>query len=524
MAEEKASHQAPASSQTSSFTAEEAAAPVLSRSKDNVVSGATEAAVPEDKEGELNVLDGWEHDPANGRNWSPAKKWTAASIVSLYTFIPPLASSMMAPGLPQVARKYHITNESLLSLTLSIFLLSFAIGPLFLAPLSEIYGRNKILHIANICSIGFSLGCAFAPDTSSLIGLRFLAGFSGSAPIAIGPGTVGDLFAEKDRASAMALYSLGPLIGPAIGPIAGGFIAQYADVKYVFIVIAALGGIGSLVGIPFLKETYAPVIQYSIAKKAGNTEKMVRLRRIQMGGAKNTAAYIWVNISRPFIYLARSLVCFLFALYLAILYGIYYLMFTTFAAFFGSTYGFSPGMGGLTYLGLGTGLFIATAFGARFADKIYQVLSDRNGGKGKPEFRIPALAPGSIAAPVGLLWYGWSAAAKLHWIMPIIGTGIFGFGFMTSFLPMQLYLVDSFQYAASVSASTAVFRSMLGFVFPLFGQQMFDALGIGPGNTLLAGVAILLGIPFPFFIYLKGEKMRARNPYTRHSVYPSPAQ
>jgi hypothetical protein len=93
-----------------------------------------------------------------------------------------------------------------------------------------------------------------------------------------------------------------------------------------------------------------------------------------------------------------------------------------------------------------------------------------------------------------------------------------------SSLPMQLYLVDSFQYAASVSASTAVFRSMLGFVFPLFGQQMFDALGIGPGNTLLAGVAILLGIPFPFFIYLKGEKMRARNPYTRHSVYPSPAQ
>jgi len=41
----------------------------------------------------------------------------------------------------------------------------------------------------------------------------FIAGFAGSAPVAIGGGSVGDLFSEKDRASAMALFSLGPLIG-----------------------------------------------------------------------------------------------------------------------------------------------------------------------------------------------------------------------------------------------------------------------------------------------------------------------
>lgn len=57
---------------------------------------------------------------------------------------------------------------------------------------------------------------------------------------------------------------------------------------------------------------------------------------------------------------------------------------------------------------------------------------------------------------------------------------------------MQLYLVDSFQYAASVSAATAVFRSFLGFVFPLFGQDMNDDLGIGPANSLLGGACIRL--------------------------------
>ena len=77
-------------------------------------------------------------------------------------------------------------------------------------------------------------------------------------------------------------------------------------------------------------------------------------------------------------------------------------------------------------------------------------------------------------------------------------------------LPIQLYLVDAFRFAASATAAAAVssrvlrsrnsndrhcqqvFRSMLGFVFPLFGQQMFDALGLGGGNSVRA----------PFFIML----------------------
>lgn len=59
-----------------------------------------------------------------------------------------------------------------------------------------------------------------------------------------------------------------------------------------------------------------------------------------------------------------------------------------------------------------------------------------------------------------------------------------------------------------------VFRSLLGFVFPLFGEQMYAALGIGPGNSLLAGLAIVLGIPFPIWLYFYGEKLRASNPLT----------
>ena len=99
--------------------------------------------------------------------------------------------------------------------------------------------------------------------------------------------------------------------------------------------------------------------------------------------------------------------------------------------------------------------------------------------------------------------------------MPIIGAGIFGFAMMGCFLPIQLYLVGAFQYAASAVAAACELRSLMGFAFPLFGQQMFDALGNGPGYSLLAGLAIVTGIPFPIWIYYCGEKIRLRSDLNR---------
>lgn len=190
-------------------------------------------------------------------------------------------------------------------------------------------------------------------------------------------------------------------------------------------------------------------------------------------------------------------------------------MFSTFPDVFSTDYGFNTGAGGLAYLGLGVGFIIASLFGAKFGSETYRRLAERNGGVGKPEMRIPALCVGSLFVPVGLLWYGWSAEAKLHFMMPIVGTGIYGFAMMTTFLPISLYLVDAFVYAASATAAASLFRSLLGFAFPLFGQQMFNTLGTGFGNTLLACLAIVLGIPFPIWLYFNGEAIRERSNLSR---------
>ncbi|KAH6918029.1 major facilitator superfamily domain-containing protein [Coprinopsis sp. MPI-PUGE-AT-0042] len=490
------------------------------------VASATVSAFKEKPEGETasrveggpeEYEDNWETDPDNPRNWPKSRKWIAVTIVAMYSFITPLSSSMMAPGLPQVAEKYDITNPTILALTLSIFLISYAMGPLILSPLSEIYGRSWILHISNLLTMAFNLGCAFSPNTGSLLALRFIAGFWGSAPVAIGGGTIGDVFDASERASAMALFTMGPLFGPALGPAAAGFVVQEIGIRWVFILIAIISGFTALIGIPFLRETYGPVIRLRKAGRSANPEAARAKVVEKLGGPRGSKAQIiWINLSRPIVLLFGNFICFVLSLYTALcVSGIYYLMFATFPRLFKDSYGFRPGVGGLAYLGLGLGFLTATFVGAKFSDKMYKTLSNKNGGTGTPEMRMPALFIASLIVPVGLLWYGWSAHAKLHWMMPIAGTYIYGFGESSRVLPIQLYLVDAFTYAASATGAASVFRSLFGFVFPLFGQQMSDALGLGPSNTLLAGIAILIGIPFPIWIYYKGAALRAKGDFTR---------
>ncbi|KAI0321850.1 multidrug resistance protein 4 [Amylostereum chailletii] len=481
-------------------------------------NGEGPSAIPADVKEEAyeNAEEDWAHDPLNPRNWSFRKKWVAVSILSLYTFVTPLGSSMMAPALPFIALEFGITDETVVALTLSIFLVSFALAPLIYAPLSEMYGRRWLLHISNVLFLAFNFGCAYSTSTGALIGFRFLSGWAGAAPIAIGGGVIGDLFSEHDRAGAMAIYSLGPLIGPAVGPVMGGFIAETVGWKYVFVLISSLAGVAGIIGVPFLRETYSPVIRLHLAKKMDPEEAMRRHPHLELAHGKGSTMHLlWINISRPFVLLTRSLICFVLSLYMALLYGIYYLMFATFPDLFSSVYGFSAGVSGLAYLGLGFGFLLATVLGGHFGNVVYHTLSEKNGGKGKPEMRLPALIFGSLFVPVGLFWYGWSAQAAVHWIMPIIGTGIFGFGMMACYLPIQLYLVDSFTYAASALSAAAVFRSLLGFAFPLFASQMYEAMGLGGGNSFLAGLAIVIGIPFPVWMWFYGEKLRLKSSLTR---------
>ena len=92
---------------------------------------------------------------------------------------------MVAPALTTISREFGITNEVESQLMLSVFVLAYAIGPLFLGPLSEIYGRVPVLQLANLVYLIFNIACGASRNKGEMVAFRFLSGFGGSAPLAV---------------------------------------------------------------------------------------------------------------------------------------------------------------------------------------------------------------------------------------------------------------------------------------------------------------------------------------------------
>jgi multidrug resistance protein len=421
---------------------------------------------------------------------------------------------MVAPALTAIDKEFGITNKVLSSLTLSIFVLAYAVGPLFLGPVSEMYGRVIVLQTANLFYLFFNLGCGLAQTKTQLIIFRFLSGLGGSAPLAIGGGVLSDLFIAEQRGRAISIYSLAPLLGPAIGPIAGGFISERTTWRWVFYATTIADALIQLSGLFFLQETYPPVLllrkKQKLIKETGNEA----LHTEWDDPNRTVMAALRIALVRPFKLLGTQIIVQVLAVYMAYLYGLMYLVLSTFPTLWEQNYHESVGIGGLNYISLGLGFFLGTQFCAPLQDKIYRVLKKRNNGVGKPEFRVPLMIPGALLVPIGLLWYGWSAQAHTHWIMPNIGAAIFASGVITGFQCIQTYIVDSYtRYAASAIGAATVLRSLAGFGFPLFAPYMYNALHYGWGNTLLAFIAIGLGWPAPILLWKFGEKLRKKSTF-----------
>ncbi|KAL8733167.1 MAG: hypothetical protein Q9181_003698 [Wetmoreana brouardii] len=450
------------------------------------------------------------YDSANPQNWPDWKKWTAVMIVSGITFVTPLASSMFAPAIPQVSSEFHNTSEALSSFAVSVYILGFGIGPLILSPSSELWGRNIVFNVTNVLFVVFTVACAVSNSLAMLTGFRFLAGCAGSAALTIGGGTIADVMPPEKRGKAMAIFVMGPVLGPSLGPVAGGFLAEAAGWRWIFWLLTIVAGLMMILTFLFLRETYAPKLLRDRAKKLQKKTGQEKYKSKLEADLPAKTLFLRA-ITRPSKMLLYSPIVLGLSSFMALVYAYIYLLFTTFPLVFESQYNFSTGTVGLAYLGMGIGMATAAVVVGYTSDRQVARMAEKSGER-KPEYRLPIMMLGSPLIAAGLFWYGWSSEAKSHWIVPIIGTVPIGAGLMFVFTPLSTYLIDAFTtYAASALAAATVLRSVLSAVLPLAGPSMYDSLGFGWGNSLLAFIALAFGaIPLAFYRY--GEWLRNRFP------------
>ncbi|KAK2767080.1 hypothetical protein FQN54_006399 [Arachnomyces sp. PD_36] len=367
-------------------------------------------------------------DPQNPMNWSKGKRFSHVAIVSLLTLVTNLAATMLAPGVPLLMQDLNVTNSTIGSFTVSIYLVGFALGPLCNAPLSELYGRLPIYHICNLVFLAFMIACAVAPNVGSFLFFRTVAGWFGSAPVTIGGGSIADLIPQEQRGVAMALFVLGPLLGPAIGPVIGGFLSEYVGWEWVFWLIAIMSGVLSIVSFIFMSETYHAVL---LRRKAEALRKQTGNMQLRSKHHIDVPAstFFLQNLVRPMKLLLLSPIVLALSTFAAFVFGLTFLLFTTFPMVFEQQYGFGPGISGLAYLGFGIGMVLGVGIIGRSSDAMLKSRAERKGGgEMKPEYRLPLMIYFAPAIPIGFFWYGWSAHAQVHWICPIIGSSLIGIG------------------------------------------------------------------------------------------------
>ncbi|KAI1278681.1 major facilitator superfamily domain-containing protein [Xylaria sp. FL0933] len=451
-------------------------------------------------------------DPMCPRSMSLAHKWFLVCLVGLGSLCVTCTSSIYTATYDQMNPEFH-QSEIVATLGLSTFVLGIALGPLFLGPLSEFYGRRPIYLASWAMFVIWLIPSAVAHNTATMVTVRFIDGFAGSAFLSVAGGTVSDVFTRDHIQSPMTIISISPFIGPSLGPLLGGFINYYTNWRWTYYVLIIWAFALLVLLFFFAPETYHPIKLREKARKLRKETGDERWKAPMEKSTKSIPRTIGLSLLRPFQLLTLELMCLLLSLLSAVLLGVIYLFFGAFPLVFGKNYGFNLWQVGLSFLGIFVGMLSGAAINPLWR-KIHRNLIHKNHGVPEPEFRLVSSILGAVLVPIGLFWFAWTSFSWVHWILPIIGSGIFGCGTLLVFNGIFTFLVETYPlYAASALAANSFLRCTFAAAFPLFGKQLYEAAGYQWASSVLAFITLAL-MPLPYVFFKSGRRLRQRSKFT----------
>jgi len=460
---------------------------------------------------------GWESedDPKNPLNFSPVKKWTIVVIVAIATLCVTCCSSMVALSYDGVIEEWGI-SRIVATLSVTLFLAGLGIGPLFLGPFSEYFGRSPIYLISFFLFVVFNIPVAAARNVETWLIGRFFSGLCGSAFLSVAGGTVADLFPKEELALPMGIYTLGPFLGPVLGPLMSGFINQNLYWRWTWYILLIWAGAVYVSLVLFVPETYAPAILRRKAIKLRHVTKNPNL----MSPLEIEAICVIGVIVKSFLVPIELLLWEPMALFLciwtAVLLGILYMFFSAFPIVFGN-HGFDLQQKGMSFIGIGIGIIIGILVNPLFK-KEYMRVARKLGKTPPPEERLKRGMVGAILVPVSLFWFAFTTYTSIHWIVPMIASVPFGLGTFLVYQATFTFLVDAYKpYAASAMASNSFLRSAFAAAFPLFTTQMYARLGPDWASGLCAFLTLAM-VPLPFVFYRIGAGLRKTSRFADHST------
>ncbi|KAJ5162333.1 hypothetical protein N7492_007725 [Penicillium capsulatum] len=453
------------------------------------------------------------HD--NPKHFRPSYKIWLTGQMSMLAFVGSLGSSIMSPAQPELAT-YLGVNKEVTVLSLSLFVLGYAFGPLLWAPISEVYGRRWSM-LPPVFALGvFSIGTAVSKNSASIFITRFLGGLFGSAPISNVSAALGDIYDPRDRGIPMAFYALCVIGGPTIAPLIGAGLVvnphlgwRWTEYLEAIIVLAAW-----TVSVFCLPETYGPYLLRRKAQKIRNETGDNRYWHPSEGAKIDPKNIVTKQLRRPFLMFFTEPMVTTISLYASFVYGLLFLTLEVFPIVFQEHRHFSRVISELPFLGLLVGVICALLINIA-NQPLYKRAVEKNQGRAVPEARLPPMIIGGFLFSGGLFWFGWTAAPRYPWASPVVAAGFIGAGYNIVFQQCLNFLVDAYgPYAASAVSANNLLRCLMACGLPLAARPMFINLGVGPAASVLGGISCL-ALPAPFIFLKYSETLRRKSKFAQ---------
>ncbi|KAE8353033.1 major facilitator superfamily domain-containing protein [Aspergillus coremiiformis] len=419
--------------------------------------------------------------PSDPSSWNSRKKIFVVFVGLLTLFNSVFDSTIPSGGIRFITTSLDVHNELQRVLPTSVFLVGYVMGPLAFGPMSEVYGRRRVIVGTFILFTIFTLACAVAPNWPALLFFRTLCGICASAPIAVTGGLFADVYRSPiARGRTMALSMTVTTAGPQFAPMIAGFVGP-AGWRWIFWISFILAGL-TLIPVLFLPETRQSVRE---------STKSIDARAL----------------TRPLYMISHEPIIAFTCLYLSYVSAIFFMYFEAYPLIFQGIYGMSDGIAGLAFLPIALGALIGFLIFLAYDSYLQRAKSLHAPWSTVEEYqRLPLACLGGPLYILALFWLAWTASPDIHWIVPMLAGVPFGTAFFLIFVALMNYMVDAYhEYAASAMAAAGCCRSVFGAVLPLAAGPMFGRLGIAWGCSLLGVLSVPMALIPAIFMRFGGR-------------------
>lgn len=254
----------------------------------------------------------------------------------------------------------------------------------------------------------------------------------------------------------MSLFLWAATFGSPSGYFLFAFVAQHRDWRDIFWALLGICGGFWLLMCVTLSETRHSIL---LLRRAAKERKMRGTDAIEVPESmrQRGPGQLWkVALLRPFRFLTTEAIIMFAALYNGYLYGLSFLFNDAFSLVFGKGgHGFDVVGVGLSFLGIMVGISFGPLTNL-WQEHYYQRKIASMGGRNVPEARVQLGKLAAITFPISLFWFAWTSYKSVHWIVPIIASGLWGWSFYTLILMTYTYTEDSYKVCSAPTESKDV--------------------------------------------------------------------